>query len=158
MGLDSKILVTRRLQDELRELCEFPTGQKWQLKYRASRDGFHSYDFHSRCDGIKNTLTIIKSTKGQVFGGFTEKPWDSENGCLHDDEVFIFSLINKDQIKYKDGCSVRTIICDRNLGPGFGFQELLILPDSNKNSKSLFDNCNESFYFQTNDIEVFTKA
>jgi hypothetical protein len=32
-------------------------------------------DFHSTCDGIANTLTIIKAKSGNIFGGFTEKVW-----------------------------------------------------------------------------------
>ncbi len=29
-----------------------------------------------RCDRIANTLTIIKSERGNIFGGFTEKTLD----------------------------------------------------------------------------------
>jgi len=40
------------------DLCEFSTNDKWSLLYRATRDGFDSSDFHSKCDGHSNTLTI----------------------------------------------------------------------------------------------------
>ena len=45
---------------ELLKLCEFPPYSKFTLLYRASRDGFAAEDFHSRCDRIIKTLTIIK--------------------------------------------------------------------------------------------------
>jgi hypothetical protein len=34
--------------------------------YRGTRDGFDSDEFHSRCDGHSNTLTILKA-KGSEF-------------------------------------------------------------------------------------------
>ena len=41
----------------------------------------HKYDkaaaFHDLCDRIPNTLTIIKSNYGNIFGGYAEKPWMS---------------------------------------------------------------------------------
>ena len=67
------------LQNQLFELCEFSKDQKWDLKYRASRDGFKSTDFHSHCDGIANTLTVIKAKSGNIFGGFTEQEWRSNS-------------------------------------------------------------------------------
>jgi hypothetical protein len=54
--------------------------QRWKLKYRASRDGFDASDFHSHCDVIANTLTIIEVKSGNVFGGFTEQEWHSKDG------------------------------------------------------------------------------
>ena len=37
--MDSIIMVADQ-QVKLYNLCEFPKDQKWELKYRASRDGF----------------------------------------------------------------------------------------------------------------------
>ena len=54
----------------LNKLCGFPTEQKWKLLYRGSVDGFGADDFHHICDGKANTLTIVKSDSGNVFGGF----------------------------------------------------------------------------------------
>jgi hypothetical protein len=44
-----------------------------------------------RCDGIANTITIIKSEHGNIFGGFTKKIWD----YFVDPKAFIFSKVNK---------------------------------------------------------------
>jgi hypothetical protein len=43
------------------------------LIYRASQDGFEANDFHSKCDQKPNTLMIIKSEHGNIFGGYTEQ-------------------------------------------------------------------------------------
>ena len=68
------------LQQQLINLCELSVDKKWELKYRASRDGFKASDFHSHCDGIENTLAIIKATSGNIFGGFSEQKWHSRGG------------------------------------------------------------------------------
>ena len=47
---------------------------QWLLCYRASTHGWAVSTFHSRCDGKRNTVTIIK--KGQyVFGGYADISW-----------------------------------------------------------------------------------
>ena len=60
---------------ELLDLCQFTEIQKWNLIYRATRDGFGASQFHAKCDKKPNTLIIIKSTNGNVFGGYTEQDW-----------------------------------------------------------------------------------
>ena len=87
------------------ELCHFPEDQKWQLKYRASRNGFHSKDFHSKCDGIEETLDVIKTTNGNIFGGYTDKAWSSHNENKDDPNTYIFSLVNKEDASFKTICS-----------------------------------------------------
>jgi hypothetical protein len=62
----SEILTGERQLVELINLCEFSRNDKWSLLYRGTRDGFGSDDFHSRCDGHSNTLTILKA-KGSSY-------------------------------------------------------------------------------------------
>ena len=76
-------------------------GRKWSLLYQGSRDGFAASDFHSRCDGKPNTLTIVKSSSGNIFGGYTTISWESNDydgdyGYKYDNSAFIFSLVNKE--------------------------------------------------------------
>jgi len=52
---------------------------KWRLLFRASRDGFASAAFHSKCDNKGPTVTIVKSGNN-IFGGFTEESWYSPMG------------------------------------------------------------------------------
>jgi hypothetical protein len=62
---------------------DFPTlfedfmGKQFTLLWRGSRDGFGYPDFHRRCDGHPNTLTVILDTNGNIFGGFTPVEWES---------------------------------------------------------------------------------
>ena len=62
------------------------------LIYRASRDGFTSQEFHSKCDNKENTITIIKNNLDYVFGGFIRKGWNSNAKWVNDENAFIFSL------------------------------------------------------------------
>ena len=169
--------------NQLINLCEFPASQKWELKYRASRDGFKSTDFHTKCNGTANTFTVIKTTSGNIFGGFTEKAWNSNNQWIGDPKAMIFSLVNKENKPFKASCSNQdenAICCFKDLGTTFGYKpgkkDIYIAPDSNENqvshsyfgllyhhpdyqhgtekAKSILAG---SFNFQTIDIEVFSK-
>jgi hypothetical protein len=79
------------------------SGKDAQLLWRGSRDGFTAGEFHRRCDGHANTLTLISDTDGNVFGGFTPVKWESRvyklgrgNPYKGDDSLrsFLFTLRN----------------------------------------------------------------
>lgn len=74
VGLNSSIL-TEFQALELLTLCQFELNQNWNLMYRATRDGFSASNFHLKCDNKPNSLVIIKSADGSVFGGYTEQNW-----------------------------------------------------------------------------------
>ena len=181
---DSNIM-NIELQKQLVNLCEFSVGQEWDLKYRASRDSFKSTDFHSKCDGIANTLTVIKAKSGNVFGGFTEKEWHSSCGFVTDPNAFIFSLVNKEDKPFKALCSNEgqlATLCDSRCGPCFGgrgtlAKDFCIYSDSNSKKisysdfgysyqhpdylKGTFKAKNilaGSYSFETLEIEVFAKS
>ena len=62
------------------------------LLYRATRDGFTVDEFHSKCDGKANTITIIKNNLDFVFGGFCAEQWTSEFCWVMDPKAYLFSL------------------------------------------------------------------
>ena len=69
----------------------------YKLLYRSSRDGNDMRTFHNKCDNIMGTLSIVKTTKGMRFGGYTEKKWNcSSNNSYNQkdakDICFCFSL------------------------------------------------------------------
>ena len=80
-SLKSEILKGEQQCSELINLCEFSPNDQWSLLYRATRDGFGTKAFHSKCDGHSNTLTILKAKGSQfIFGGFTTVSWDNSSG------------------------------------------------------------------------------
>ena len=67
-----QILTNERQITELVKLCECSPNDKLSLLYRGTRDGSGSNDFHSKCDGHSNTLTIVKAKESKfIFGGIT---------------------------------------------------------------------------------------
>ena len=86
------------------------TIKEAKLLYRASRDG-DSNQFHTKCDGIENTVTFVKSTNGRKFGGFANKSFHSSGGWISDPNCFVFSLLHKECYYYNNngymifGCS-----------------------------------------------------
>jgi hypothetical protein len=55
-------------------VCE---GRELRLLWRGSEHGFSGPEFHRRCDGHPNTITLVADVAGNVFGGFTPVPWES---------------------------------------------------------------------------------
>ncbi|XP_078383783.1 uncharacterized protein LOC144666255 [Oculina patagonica] len=96
--MNSAILADNALyQSRLHQFLTPAVGsnQQWVLCYRLYTHGWAARTFHSRCDGKRDTVTIIKS--GQyVFGGYTDIPWDGSLGWGSTSNAFIFSLRNKE--------------------------------------------------------------
>ena len=66
-----------------------------KLIYRASENGDDSESFFNKCGKIGPTVSIIKTKKGKIFGGFTTAEWVKEKIKLKDDKAFLFSINNK---------------------------------------------------------------
>jgi hypothetical protein len=124
----SHILNGERQMSELLKLCEFSPNDKWSLLYRGTRDGFGAKDFHSKCDGHSNTLTIFKA-KGSsyIFGGYTTVKWEScpkPGKAKSDPNAFIFSFTNNDnrplKMKIDPNKHQYAILCFSVYGPIFG--------------------------------------
>lgn len=164
---DSKIL-SQKQGFELLGLVEFPLNESWSLIYQATRDGFSSEDFHSKCDEINKTLVIIETTSGHIFGGYTSNNW-SCCGYKYDKDAFTFILktdINTKSIKLNVNKPKLAIITDSNLHISFG-SSIFISDQSNNNTESYAKygqvygiSKNTSFYteslnFQVKEIELF---
>jgi hypothetical protein len=120
--IDSTILNPKEKTD-FYELCEFHKSDQLSLLYRATRDGFESSQFHKHCDNFPNTLTIIKSSTGSIFGGFTSQMWDSLENCYKiDDKAFLFSFRNHENRKQKIPVANpnQAIFNSAAFGPTFG--------------------------------------
>jgi len=109
--------------------------------WRGSRDGFGAEDFHSRCDGVKNTLTIIKTTTGFIFGGYTSQAWASPQYSEYkrDPNAFLFTFKNPSNMpmKLKVIDSKYAVYHDYSYGPTFGWwHDLHVSDDSNLKKSS----------------------
>ena len=137
-----QILTSKQQYFKLIKLCEFSPNDKWSLLYRGTRDGFGAKDFHSKCDGHSNTLTIFKA-KGSsyIFGGYTTVDWESptDRKCKSDPNAFIFSLKNKDNKPVKINIIPvyhdHAIYCHSSSGPTFG-GDIIIVNNANTTMES----------------------
>lgn len=141
--LDSKIIINElpvRLEALLKEA--HMNLQKWGLCYRGSRDGFSAKEFHEKCDEIPDTLTIVKTTLGCIFGGYSRATWSSTECYKFEKGAFVFSLsnkLNKPMVFTQIAGDQRSIHCDPSFGPCFGGGPDFRISDacdSNENSLS----------------------
>ena len=72
---ESTIIDSIELQIKLIEIL--PYKNMITLIFKGSRDGFLSSMFHSKCDNIGSTFSIIKSEHGRIFGFYTNISWTS---------------------------------------------------------------------------------
>jgi small GTP-binding protein len=103
--------------------------------WRGSRDGFGAQDFHRCCDGKSPTLTLIRDTEGNIFGGFSAIPWKSAvmERSLPDSglQSFLFTVKNPHDLagrifRLKSPKSASAIGVSARLGPSFGDEDLVI--------------------------------
>ena len=173
----STILFNKKRMNDLIQLCKL-SGKQFKLLYRASRDGFAAADFHAKCDNHPRTLTIIKTTKGYIFGGYTSVAWNSASTWKADRNAFIFSLVNIRSmpllIPVKNGDQY-SINCNGAYGPTFGGSHDIHIANNSNTSNISYSKLGfsynftsfslqtteansflaGSYYFQTSEIEVF---
>ena len=73
----------------------------YQLLYRSSTDGLDSKTFHSKCNGVQGTLTVIKTKNSNIFGGYTSADWSGDSQYKSDSTAFLFSLVNSYNVPVK---------------------------------------------------------
>jgi len=121
------------IEDEIQKIYN-KNISKYELLFRASKDGFRAIDFHNKCDGINNTITLVKTTNGKRFGGFNDLSWNSNNNIKAIN--FIFDLKEK-EVFYNDNNNNNNnnkIDSYSNYGPIF----------EGNNGFKISDNCNEN--------------
>lgn len=117
-------------------------NQMWRLAYKATRDGFSSTDFYRCCDRKGPTLTVILSTSGHLFGGYTSINWETHDDWKWsvDKDAFLFTLINPHKIlptKYPINPNSRNAIgCKSGIGATFGNVDICVHSNSDQNSRS----------------------
>ena len=55
-----------------------------ELIFKASKDGFTSSAFHSKCDGKGPNIVLVKAKSGQVFGAYVSVAWSSSGNYATD--------------------------------------------------------------------------
>jgi hypothetical protein len=145
---DSRSLLPRELQ------AAFPQfhGRTWSLIYSGKAHGFGAADFHDHCDGKANTITIVRTKQGRVFGGFTPVRWESTTGVYKRDtdrlESFLFRVTTDgtEMVKrYPITNKQCAIYCKWNYGPTFGSEHDLHICDNCNEAEGSYTVCGTSY-------------
>jgi hypothetical protein len=172
LSCESQILMDLPFPSVLSRFCKM----KWKLLYRGSRDGFQASSFHSRCDNSANTVTIIKTTTGCIFGGFTPTPWDSKGTNKSDltRRSFLFrikDLQGREPRRFPISVPSYAIYSGPAYGPIFGSAHDILVSDVCNQNANSYTNLGTSYVndtgidgkqvlagaynFTVKDIEVF---
>jgi len=167
-SFDSQIIKGEQQWSELINLCEFSPNDKWSLLYRGTRDGFGAKDFHSKCDGHSNTLTILKAKQSSyIFGGFNGADWDllyPKGKYKLDPDAFLFSLTNRDsqpiKMKINPNEHRHAIYSQNRCGPTFGFGHDINIADNANTTWDSYSDLGKSYLhpqyaYQTNKAQDF---
>ena len=97
--------------------------------FDSSFDGDSAYDFHSKCDFKYNTISVIETTGGRRFGGYTSECFESPNEYFDkkDNLSFVFSF---DKMRIYEVIKGKyAISCDKNYGPYFRDDHICIVDE-----------------------------
>jgi len=141
-----------------------------KLLWKGLVDGFAAATFHNKCNNQGTTVTVVLSEFNCIFGGFTTKPWASNNVYVYDPQAFIFSLTHKTKLSRQKHTS-NSIHCSSNHGPIFGGgNDICIYDNCNINNNYSSGNCTYdlpqgvdnntylagAYNFKVKDIEVYS--
>jgi len=106
------------------------------LLFDTSKDGDAASTFHNRCDGEGATVTIVETTLGVMFGGYTDLSWSSSGGWGTDSDAFVFRLRPSSPKKFVVRSSTTAIYRSSGRGPYFGNNAFVIQNYPKSNAKS----------------------
>jgi hypothetical protein len=124
-------------------LLEEFNAKRFTLLWRGSRDGFTVRQFHRRCDGRINTLTLIADTDGNVLDGFTPVKWENGGGYKgdHSGRSFLYTPRNPHDLPprkfaLKAEKKQWAIDCDSACCAVFGCSCICVFNNCNRNTNS----------------------
>jgi len=101
-----------------------------QLLYSSALHTSTLEAFHSKCDNMGPTLTVIKLVDGNVCGGYTDVSWTSPKTLepKRSNKCWLFDIFNRTKAKVLDGKSA--MYCSSEYAISFG--DLSVNPQFNQ--------------------------
>jgi hypothetical protein len=138
----------------------YGSKKTWKLLYKATVDGFGSDQFHQKCNNKGETITVVQSLNGNLFGGYAPQSWTSRGGYYFDNRAWIFSLTYSQKMTNTGPSHSNTysIYDASGYGPTFGGgHDFEIANASNKNRNS-YSNLGHSYLEPTGNGYNSTQA
>src|SRR5581483_2473517 len=98
---------------------------KFNLLYRASRDGIAAASFHEKCDNKGATVVVAKIQNSEkIVGGYNPLFWDLSNNWKSTNDSFIFSFTDRNNLQSANVGYCKNnqlaVLCNSSYGPIFG--------------------------------------
>ncbi|GBB87031.1 hypothetical protein RclHR1_01350006 [Rhizophagus clarus] len=133
IDIDSKIITFKHseLISKWINRLEISSSYEFKLLLRGSRDGYTPQKFHKICDGKSHTVTIIKvKFSNEILGGYNPNSWKSDCSYSANEDSFIFSFKNNDNIEDHVLSRVKekeySTFNGSAFGPSFGYNDLIL--------------------------------
>ena len=124
---------------------------KFELIFKMSENGSKGEDFHKYCDNKGPTLTLIKTTKNRIFGGFSPLSWKIQGGGQYDksNQTFLFSL---NLLKKYEMISnnIKSVVFSKS-GPIFGDSDFNLAQNMKQGCSYANSSCN---FLSNNNLEL----
>jgi hypothetical protein len=178
-------LLDSNMSTQLNDWIGAPRSQEWKSIYKATVDTFAATAFHAKVDNKSHTITVIRSTNGNIFGSYSPCKWTNNGSYQYDKDSFLFSLVNSldKPLKFPhSGSNLNSIYCSAGYGPTFGSGHDIYLVNNSDTVTGSYCNASYSYpmapvlgsgwengsqkskdlfaggyNFLTNEIEVFIK-
>jgi len=155
-SLQNPILKEQEIELLVSELSE--EGRTIGVRlFDSSEDGDTAREFHEKCDDRGPTLTVIETSDGNVFGGFTPISWSS-TGRYMSAESWLFKRPYV-RIDIKPNMKRYAVFHSVKYGPAFGC-DIVIGPDysyceQNSYSSGILSDKKERITFKVKRFQVF---
>ena len=155
----------------LKEWSNENNNKSIKLLYKASRDGDGYQDFYNKCENKGPTITIVLTTLGNKFGGYTSISWKKPTlpkVYYADKNSFLFSLNKKKKYFLKIEGTIHAICMWKDKGPSFGFGNDMNINNNCLHNYGSYNDCpytyetekcelnGGEFYFMVKDYEVYS--
>ena len=105
--------------------------------YKTS-DGWTVDQIHAKIDNQGPTITIVKTDKNKIFGGFTTAPWDKSNTWKSDVSAFTFSVDLCSKYPINPANAGNAIYGGSSYGPLFGNGHFFEVSNNSNTSNSSY--------------------
>jgi regulator of replication initiation timing len=148
-------------KDHISKLTEWTGRKTWRLIYRGSQNGWSAANFHNCCNNKGESIVVIRSSEGYIFGGYCPVSWTSSNQYINTNNAWLFSMSSPNgtyYVKLPVTQNQGNSIYDHSgYGPTFGSNHDLHI-NNNPTSNSNYSNLGGSYSYSPLGRQYFTSG